>query len=228
MLAIPATSWFTQINFANASSPKHPQAHLAVNNDYKQQLLSDWIAQTVKGKRVLDLFSANGGFSFLAAQGGAREVVGVEFSEERVSCANFVAKTLKLECRLEFRVGDVYKINEYFNEPFDVVLCLGGLYHIADPPHLLRQIRALTKEILILQTSSLLPLPGNWARFVVRRDRTEKGLTSIRGGEGVWRYTRDCMHQMIRHGHFRVISERRPPFHKRRRFAWYLALCAPI
>lgn len=228
MAAIPATSWFTQFRYENAESPRQPVQRLDENNDYKQELVADWIERTVKGKRVLDLFSANGGFSIMAAQAGATEVVGVEFADDRVACAIFVASTIKAKGKLEFRHGNVYKLREYFPEPFDVVLCLGGLYHIADPPYVLREIRALTAEWLILQTSNVWPVPGNWAKFRVRQARAQHGLTSIRGGDGTWHYTVGCLRQMLLHGHFRIVAEKRPPLAKQRRYPWYLALCEPI
>jgi tRNA/tmRNA/rRNA uracil-C5-methylase (TrmA/RlmC/RlmD family) len=67
---------------------------LEANNEMKRRLVSPWIRSQVKGKRVLDLFCANGAFSVEAALAGAREVVGVDFSPERVDCARFLAGTL--------------------------------------------------------------------------------------------------------------------------------------
>ena len=229
MARIPPTSWCTQVVYRNAQSPIHPARHLAENSEMKQAIVTDWVTKSVKGKRVLDLFSANGAFSLIAALGGAREVVGVEYSEDRVKCAEFVASTIQSACKIVFKQGDVYKITDYFDEPFDVVLCLGGLYHIADPAFVLRQIGNLTKERLILQTSQVLPFPGNWAKFVVRRqDRTKDGMTSIRGGYGTWYYSPGCLRELLLHGGFRIIEQRQPPWSKRRRFPWYLACCEPL
>lgn len=229
MADIPPAFWFTQVVYRNATSPLHPNPRLAENNEMKQALLTDWIMSSVKGKRVLDLFSANGAFACLAALGGAREVVGVEFSEERVKCAEFVAGTLPTDCRIQFKCGDVYAIADYFDEPFDVVMCFGGLYHIADPAHVLKQIRAVTKERLLVQTSQVLPLPGVWAKFLVRRrDLTKAGMTSVRGGYGTWHCSPGCLRELLLHGGFQVVEERRPPWRKRSRFPWYLASCVPL
>jgi hypothetical protein len=75
----------------------------------------------------------------------------------------------------------------------------------------LTQIGGLTKEHLIVQTANVMPRSGNWAKFVVRGDRTSEGLTSIRGGYGVWRFTVDCFRAMLDHASFEVMDERRPP-----------------
>jgi tRNA (mo5U34)-methyltransferase len=228
MKAIPPNSWFTQFIFTNMKSPDHPKKSLAINNKMKQDMVNDWISKYVKGKRVLDLFSANGGFSIIAALSGAKTVVGLEFSKERIECAEFVTRIINptLDCEIVFTHGDVYCLKDYFKEPFDVVLCLGGLYHVADPAYILRQIRSVTKERLIVQTSQVLPRKGNWARFVVRtKDKTADGLTSIRERYGTWHYSIDCIRELLLHGGFKVIEERIPPKKKRNRFPWYIANC---
>ena len=139
--------------FKNAKSPIHPYTNFEENNNVKQSIAADWITQSAKGKRVLDLFSGNGGFAAIAAMAGAKEVVCVEFAEDRLKCGEFVASVLPPHCKVEFKLGDVYKLRDYYTEPFDVVLCLGGLYHVADSAFVLKEVCALTKERLILQTA---------------------------------------------------------------------------
>src|SRR5271154_321787 len=126
MQAIKPESWFTQVAFRNATSPRHPEAgNLDANHNLKSKMMLPWIKSKVQGKRVLDLFCANGAFSFEAALAGAREVVGLEFSEDRTQCAQFIAGTLagKVNCTVpKFVTGDVYELKRRFDEPFDVVL----------------------------------------------------------------------------------------------------------
>jgi tRNA/tmRNA/rRNA uracil-C5-methylase (TrmA/RlmC/RlmD family) len=98
MSRFSAETWFTSVDFKNASSPRHPSSKkLEANNEMKRGLVYSWIRSQVKGKRVLDLFCANGAFSVEAALAGAREVVGVDFRQERVDCARFLAGTLELD-----------------------------------------------------------------------------------------------------------------------------------
>src|SRR5215813_4612587 len=232
MRAIKPECWFTQVAFGNAVSPRHPEAEaLDANHNLKTKMLLPWITSEVKGKRVLDLFCANGAFSFAAARAGAREVVGVEFSPDRIRCAQFVATTLrgKVDHAIpNFVTGDVYELKQIVEKPFDVVLALGGLYHIPDPPYVLTQIRAVTGATLIVQTSSVLPGRSNRAKFVVRRDLTHRGLTSVIGGRGAWHYTASCFENMLRHAGFRVLKSARPRLLSRRRFPWYCALAEPV
>ncbi len=232
MQAIKPESWFTQVAFRNAISPRHPEARdLDRNHDLKKRLVLPWIKSKVQGKRVLDLFCANGAFSFEAALAGAREVVGVEFSEDRIRCAQFIASTLpgKVDCAVpKFLTGDVYQLQHIFREPFDVVLALGGLYHIPDPPFVLTQIRSLTAGALIVQTSSVLPGRANRAKFLVRKDLQHRGLTSVVGGRGAWHYTASCFENMLRHAGFKVVQSARPSLWSRKRFPWYCAVAEPV
>jgi tRNA (mo5U34)-methyltransferase len=194
-------------------------------------MMLPWIKSKVRNKRVLDLFCANGAFSFEAALAGAREVVGLEFSEDRTHCAQFIASTLagKADCAVpKFVAGDVYELKRTFKEPFDVVLCLGGLYHIPDPPFVLSQIRSLTAGALIVQTSSVLPGRANRAKFVVRQDLQHRGLTSVVGGRGAWHYTASCFENILRHAGFKVLETARPPVWSRKRFPWYCALADSV
>jgi 2-polyprenyl-3-methyl-5-hydroxy-6-metoxy-1,4-benzoquinol methylase len=231
MSRVAADTWFTQVSFANAVSPRCQQAAvLDVNHEMKKSLMLPWIRQVVPGKRVLDLFCANGAFSIECALAGAREIIGIESDGERVRCAQFLAGVLERNGVIapKFRGGDVYALNEYASQPFDVVLCMGGLYHIADPPYILTQIRSLMTETLIIQTSGILSGSRNRAEFVIREDQTSKGLTSLRGGKGVWKVSVSCFRSMLRHAGLRVIEDKQPKLWKRRRFPWYCAVAKPF
>jgi len=231
MSAIPANSWFTQVRFCNGVSPRCQEASLLdPNHEMKKKLMLPWIRDNVRGKRVLDLFSANGAFAVECALAGATEVVGVEFDAERVRCAQFLAGVLQRHrvTAPTFYLADVYSIAERFAEPFDVVLCMGGLYHVADPPHILTQMRSLAKEKLIIQTSGILPGHSNKATFLIRDDQTARGLTSIRGGKGVWHVSVPCFQAMLTHAGLRILEDKQPKFWQRRRFPWYCALAVPL
>jgi 2-polyprenyl-3-methyl-5-hydroxy-6-metoxy-1,4-benzoquinol methylase len=230
MSSIPAASWFTQVKFANGISPRSPEAPvLDENHEMKKRLMLPWIRESVPGKRVLDLFSANGAFAIESAMAGAREVVGLEFDPDRVRCAEFLAGVLRRNglTAPTFCVGDVYTLTQRFSQPFDIVLCMGGLYHIADPPYVLTQVRDLIKEKLIIQTSNVLPGRGNRATFLVRKDRTASGLSSIRGGKGVWRCSVSCFQAILQHAGLRILKDKRPGVWQRRRFPWYCAVAEP-
>jgi 16S rRNA G966 N2-methylase RsmD len=230
MSRIPAVNWFTRVRFANGISPPAPEASvLDENHEMKKKLMLPWIQETVRGKRVLDLFSANGAFAIESALAGAKEVTGVEFDPERIKCAEFLSRVLARNgvAPPRYFSGDVYTLTQRFSQPFDVVLCMGGLYHVADPPYVLSQIRELVKEKLIIQTSNILPGRSNRASFFVRADRTADGLSSIRGGKGVWSCSVSCFKAIMQHAALRVVKDKQPTVWQRRRFPWYCAVAVP-
>lgn len=230
--AVDPGAWFTGVGFRNASTPRHPHsAVLEENNTFKQAQVADWLARVVPGRRVLDTFCANGAFSFRAAELGASSVVGVDFEQKRIDAANLVAHIARdhgIDWDIDFSQLDMYEVGRRFQEPFDVVLCLGGLYHVADPAYILSQLRPLTAQWLVVQTSNVLPLPGRIGRFKVRQDLTGEGLSSVRGGHGAWSFTAACFREMLRHAGFEVVDERRPKLTKALRFPWYSALARPL
>ncbi len=229
--------WFTQFRFANGESPRHPRFDaLEANNEFKRRLVLDWLERFAPGARVLDTFCANGAFSFEAARLGASRVLGVDFDPPRIECAELVAGLLSAHgwdnAVPAFRSGDVYDLPAATGgEEFDVVVCLGGLYHVADPVLVLEALRkaAAAGAHLLLQTSRLVWMPGQWARFSVRgEDRRESGLSSHRAGGGVWELSPGALLAMLRVARFEVLEVRRPPPTKRRKFRWFAALARAV
>jgi tRNA (mo5U34)-methyltransferase len=229
--------WFTQFRFANGESPRHPKFEaLEANNEFKRELVLDWLERFAPGSHVLDTFCANGAFSFEAARLGASRVVGVDFDPPRIECAELVASLLSAhgwgKAVPEFRSRNVYDLAAAIGgEEFDVVVCLGGLYHVADPVLVLKRLReaAVAGAHLLLQTSRLVWAPGQWARFSVREeDRRGSGLSSHRGGEGVWELSPGALRAMLRVAGFEVLEVRKPPAAKRRKFRWFAALARAV
>ena len=131
-----------------------------------------------------------------------------------------------------FRSGNVYELGEATGgERFDLSICLGGLYHVADPVLVLKRLREATETggHLLFQTSRLVWIPGQWARFSVREeDRRGTGLTSHRVGEGVWQLSPGAVQAMLRVAGFEVLEAKRPPVAKRRKFRWFAALARAV
>ncbi len=112
-------------------------------------------ADLLRGARVLDIASHDGRWSLAALEAGAASVVGVEGRPELVDHAE---KTLD-----HYRPGTGDRrfvcadIIDYLAapEPFDVVLCLGFLYHTLRYPELLAGIRATGARHVVLDTRTV-------------------------------------------------------------------------
>lgn len=223
--ALPPEAWFTGVKFQNAESPQLPALkRLEGAHQRKHALVRGWLERVVPGRTVLDTFCANGAFSFYCEAAGAASITGVEWDTGRVDAARLIASFLRARrpgAPLTFQTADAYALATTFPKRFDVSLCLGGLYHVADPAHVLRQLRAVTGEYLVVQTSNVLRGRRNHAQFRVRRDQTAKGLSSIVGGAGKWDMTVPCFRELLRHGGFEIVEDRRS-------LPMYAALCRAV
>ncbi len=223
--------WFEQFQFNNARSPAHPgHRYLERHTAAKRAVLLPWMGRILPGKTVLDTFCANGAFSFEAVKLGAARVTGVDFDPPRIECASLVAKLAEAHgwpVVPDFHAVDIYDLDNALTGTYDVSMCFGGLYHVADPAYVLTLIRRMTSDggYLLLQTSGILWVPGNVSRFSIRKeDRRQAGFTSWKAGSGVWTFTWRQVDRLLEHAGFRVVERRFPPFGQRRLLPSYFVL----
>src|SRR5207237_6924907 len=94
------------------------------------QIVSDVLGGRFEGARILDLACLEGMYALELASRGA-EVVAIEGREANLEKARFAARALGLD--VDFRLGDVRDLGRDEHGEFDVVLCLGILYHLDTP-----------------------------------------------------------------------------------------------
>jgi Methyltransferase domain len=106
-----------------------------------------------EGARVLDIASHDGRWSFAALQAGAASVVGFEGRPELVDNANETFQQYGVDpARYRFVAGDLFHALAEEPGEFDVVLCLGFLYHTLRYNELFARIRQLNPKHLIIDT----------------------------------------------------------------------------
>ena len=116
---------------------------------------------SLAGKRVLDLASNAGFWSFNSIQAGCDYVLGVEGRQMHVDQANFVFDVKEVEKdRYDFVLGDIFETDFQQYGNFDVVLCLGLMYHVSKHVELLEKISEVNDDVLIIDTT-LSKLPGS-------------------------------------------------------------------
>ncbi len=113
------------------------------------------------GKSFADigaLWGVDGQNSFLAEESGATRVVATDVYP---ASAKFLEEKRRINSSVEFIEGDI-NLSETSGKigPCDIVFCSGVLYHTPDPVHMLARLRSITKETLILNTSSIPEMPG--------------------------------------------------------------------
>jgi tRNA (mo5U34)-methyltransferase len=102
----------------------------------------------LKGKRVLDIGCYEGYFSFECERRGA-EVVAIDIIPPNTGFS-LVHETL--QSTVNFRQASIYELTpENFGE-FDLVLCLGVIYHLRHPLLGLERIHSICKDQLIIET----------------------------------------------------------------------------
>jgi tRNA (mo5U34)-methyltransferase len=106
---------------------------------------------SLAGKRVLDIACNSGFWSIQCALLGA-EVVGFDARPELIEQANLIKRITGVE-NVEFRLLDFWDMTpDALDGPFDVVLNLGILYHLAEPLRALQLTRAMTRDLILLDT----------------------------------------------------------------------------
>jgi hypothetical protein len=116
------------------------------------QLVADLAHAPIDRLRVLDLGALEGLFAVELARRGA-SVVAIEAREANLEKARFAKDAFQLQ-NLELRQEDVRMLDRRQHGDFDVVLCLGLLYHLdaSDVFKLLDRIREVCRDLAIIET----------------------------------------------------------------------------
>jgi SAM-dependent methyltransferase len=131
------------------------------------QLLGGSLAE----KRVLDLGCNAGFWSLCATLAGCDYVLGIDGRQMHIDQANIVFEVEGVErSRYDFVEGDLFGIDFREFGRFDIVLCLGLMYHVSKHVELMEKISEVNEDVLLIDTAlSMLPDP----RFEVRREGLE-------------------------------------------------------
>jgi hypothetical protein len=109
----------------------------------------------IRDRRVLDIASHDGRWSFAAHKAGAKYVLGIEARQHLVEFAGRNMRTYAVPLpAVEFIQGDVLeKLDALKEGSFDTVFCFGFLYHTIEHMLLLRKIARIQPSSLIVDTA---------------------------------------------------------------------------
>jgi tRNA (mo5U34)-methyltransferase len=143
--------------------------------------LVQFFGGSLAGKRVLDLACNAGFWSLCAVQAGCDYVLGIEGRQMHVDQANFVFEVEGVERdRYDFVLGDIFETDLRQFGTFDVVLCLGLMYHISKHVELMEKVSEVNDDILVVDTT-LSKAAGSFLEIVRQNpdnpmDAVDRGL----------------------------------------------------
>lgn len=179
------------------------------------QLVSDYARRPLDELRILDLGCLEGAFAVALSRRGAH-VTAVEGRAEHIAKVRYVKTALKLD-GLEPVQQDVREF-PFDPDAYDVVLCLGLLYHLEAPDvvELARNVARATRHLAIVETQVGLSGPetasvdGLTMRGKAYAEDTVQHAASIENQTSFWP-TRASLLNLLQHVGFTSITEVQAP-----------------
>ncbi len=196
------------------------------------QMISDVCGEPFSRFRILDLGCLEGLYALELAKRGAR-VVAVDGRKGNIEKTRFAKEALSLD-NLEIRLDDVRNLCFANYGQFDVVLCLGLLYHLDAPDvfSFVKSIAEVCTRLAIVDTRISLAakefriFEGKkyWGRTFVEHypdstieDRLKSPWASLDNPKSFW-LTRPSLYNVLAHAQFTSIYECHVPLEKERPF----------
>jgi hypothetical protein len=130
----------------------------------RAKMLFDFLNSCVGGDwhelQCLDLACHEGYFALKLALKGCRRVVGLDARREHLESAALIRQVHGLG-NLTFVHGDVQRLDASTPGVFDVVLAFGILYHVHDLVGTIRNLRAVTGGVCLIETQVAPELDGS-------------------------------------------------------------------
>jgi SAM-dependent methyltransferase len=185
---------------------------------------------SLEGKRVLDLGCNAGYFSLRAIEAGADFVLGIDGRQMHIDQANLVFEVNAIDPqRFEFACGNILGFEYSEVAPFDLVLCLGVLYHVHKPMELFETIASINTDMLVIDTKVTV---GRGSSLDLRRDNLDIFLDAV-GTELVMVPTSKAVMVMAEHVGYQAkilsASSRDQPLMEKYRYGVFVAfVCSKL
>lgn len=204
--------WHYEFDLNGVRTPIFDRAHVNRHEQRKNYFFSPLVrlsGGSLAGKRVLDLGCNAGFWSLSAIEAGADFVLGVDGRQMHVDQANLVFDAKGVDPgRYRFEVSDVLELDLTAEAPFDIVLCLGLLYHVSKPFELMERISAWNTDLLVLDTT-LDPHPGPY--FRIRHQNLDEPRAAVDRGIALYP-TKEAVAALVREFGYRSVRMLRPRF----------------
>jgi tRNA (mo5U34)-methyltransferase len=139
--------WFHCIDLGDGlATMKEPVKHLMD----LWGVIDKHIPSDLSGMRVLDIGCNAGFFSVAAKKRKADYVLGIDMSPGYIKQAEFVRDVLGIQ--IDYRNMSVYEL-PVLADKFDLVFCLGVIYHCSDPFLAARNVLSVTEKIAVVESA---------------------------------------------------------------------------
>lgn len=98
----------------------------------------------VEGKTILDIGCGSGQYTTALALAGAKNVLGIDFSQKMIELAEERAERLNVQDRCEFVIEDF--LNYEFSNSFDFSIATGFMEYVSEPIQTVSKIVKLTNH----------------------------------------------------------------------------------
>ena len=160
--------WHYRFDLGGVSTPIWDESRINRHAQRRGYFFDPFVAHlggSLAGKRVLDLGCNAGFWSLAAIEAGCDFVLGIDGREMHVDQAKLVFEAKEIDpSRYEFVVGNLFEMDWSAFGRFDVVLCLGLLYHVNKPVELLERIASVNDDLLVIDTN-VSKAPGSFLEF---------------------------------------------------------------
>ncbi len=150
------TRWHYQFDLSGVKTMPDDKAVINRHQQRKRYFFDpfvQFVGGSLKGKRVLDMGCNAGFWSLAAIQTGADYVLGIDGRQMHIDQARFVFEVYGIHPdRYQFITEDLNKLKFRDLGEFDVVLCLGLLYHVNRHYEMFANIAECNTEYLIIDT----------------------------------------------------------------------------
>ena len=162
-------------------------------SDDRDRVEAFGLPSDLTGKTVLDVGCLDGFWSFEAEKRKAQHVLAIDSWNSNWLCDDKGFRTAHalLGSRVEFQWVDLFDLTLEKQGRFDLVMCLGVLYHLRQPLRGLERLAKVCKEHLILETAYDPAAQGCTMEFF-EQDEYNSDPTNW------WKPSLDCVMAMLR------------------------------
>ena len=109
------------------------------------------IPENLFGKTVLDLGCNAGYFSMVCKERGSKYVCGIDYNPTYIAQAKFCSKIKNMD--IDYRQMSILDIKD-LNKKFDLVLCIGLLYHVPNIHDAIKSICLVANKTILVETAT--------------------------------------------------------------------------